>query len=60
MHHIESSLLPSGLVKILDPESPHMTQVTRFIAFSLDMCIYFLISSFYFTCLVLHVVFNFD
>jgi hypothetical protein len=33
MHHIESSLLPSGLVKILDPNSPPMTKITRFTAF---------------------------
>jgi hypothetical protein len=33
MHHIGSSLLPSGLVNTLDPSSPHMTKVTRFIVF---------------------------
>ena len=33
IHHIGSSLLPSGLVKILDPNFPPMTKVTRFIAF---------------------------
>jgi hypothetical protein len=31
IHHIRSSLLPSGLVKILDPNFPPMTKVTRFI-----------------------------
>jgi hypothetical protein len=60
MHHIASSLLPSGLVNILDPNSLSMTKVIRFIVFPcfLDMYIYFLISSFYLTCLVLHVVFT--
>jgi hypothetical protein len=33
MHHIGSSLLSSGLVNTLDPNSPHMTKVTRFIVF---------------------------
>jgi hypothetical protein len=33
MHHNGSSLLPSGLVNTLDPNSPPMTKVTRFIAF---------------------------
>jgi hypothetical protein len=38
MHHIGSSLLPSGLVYTLDPNSPPMTKVTRFIVFLfLDM-----------------------
>jgi hypothetical protein len=32
IHHIGSSLLPSGLVKILDPNFPPMTKVTRFIS----------------------------
>jgi hypothetical protein len=41
-HHIGSSLLPSGLVNTLDPNSPHLTEVTRFIVFLvLDMRIYF-------------------
>ena len=31
IHHIGSSLLPSGLVKILDPNFPPMTKVTSFI-----------------------------
>jgi hypothetical protein len=31
-HHIGSSLLPSGLVQILDLNSPPMIKVTRFIA----------------------------
>jgi hypothetical protein len=34
MHHIGSSLFPSGLVNNLDPNSLSMTKVTRFIAFS--------------------------
>jgi hypothetical protein len=52
---------PSGLVNTLDPISPHMSKVTKFITFLfLDMCIYFLISSVYLTCLVLHVVLTFD
>jgi hypothetical protein len=34
MHHIRSSLLPSGLVNTLDPNSPPMTMVTRCIAIS--------------------------
>jgi hypothetical protein len=33
IHHIESSLLPSELVEILDPNFPPMTKVTRFIVF---------------------------
>jgi hypothetical protein len=33
IHHIGSSLLPSELVKILDPNFPPMTKVTRFIIF---------------------------
>jgi hypothetical protein len=33
IHHIGSSLLPSGLVKILDPNFPPMTKVTSFIVF---------------------------
>jgi hypothetical protein len=33
IHHIGSSLLPSGLVNILDPNFPPMTKVTRFIVF---------------------------
>jgi hypothetical protein len=33
MHHIGSSLLPSGLVYTLDPDSPPMTKVTRFVVF---------------------------
>jgi hypothetical protein len=33
MHHIGSSLLPSGLVNTLDQNSPPMTKVTRFVAF---------------------------
>jgi hypothetical protein len=33
MHHVESSLLPSGLVNIMDPNSPPMTKVTSFIVF---------------------------
>jgi hypothetical protein len=60
MHQIRSSLLPSGLVKNLDPNSPPIAQVTRFIAFSFDMHIYFLVSSFYLTYIVLYVVFTFD
>jgi hypothetical protein len=34
MHHVGSSVLPSGLVKILDPNSPPKTKVTSFIAIS--------------------------
>ena len=33
MHHIRLILLPSGLVNTLDPNSPPMTMVTRFIVF---------------------------
>jgi hypothetical protein len=33
MHQNGSSLLPSGLVNTLDPKSPPMTKVTRFIVF---------------------------
>jgi hypothetical protein len=47
MHHIGSSLLPSGLVNTLDPNSPPMTKVTRFIvSLVLDMRIYSHVSSF--------------
>jgi hypothetical protein len=61
MHHNGSSLLLSGLVNTLDPNSPPMTKVTRFIVFLvLDMCIYFSVSRFYLTCLVLHMIFTFD
>jgi hypothetical protein len=61
MHHIGSSLLPSGLVYTLDPNSPPMTKVTRFIVFRvLDMHIYFPVSRFYISCLVLHVIFTLD
>jgi hypothetical protein len=49
MHHIGSSLLPSGLVNTSDPNSPLMTEVTRFIIFLvLDMHIYSHVSSFTF------------
>jgi hypothetical protein len=49
IHHIGSSLLPSWLVHTLDPNSPPMTKVTRFIAFPvLDMHIYSHVSSFTF------------
>jgi hypothetical protein len=48
-------------VYTLDPNYPPMTKVTRFIVFLvLDMRIYFLISRFYLTCLVLHMIFTFD
>jgi hypothetical protein len=30
VHHIESRVLPSGLVNIMDPSSPPMTKLTRF------------------------------
>jgi hypothetical protein len=61
MHYIGSSLLPSGLVNTLDPNSPPMTKVTRFIIFFvLDMRIYFLVSSLYLSYLVLQLVFTFD
>jgi hypothetical protein len=33
VYHVGSSLLPSGLVKILDPNFPPMTKVTRFTVF---------------------------
>jgi hypothetical protein len=58
IHHIGSSLLPSGLVNTLDPNSPPMTKVTRFIIFPfLDMRIYWFVSSFLpympsFTCYI--------
>jgi hypothetical protein len=53
--------VPSGLVNTLDRNSPPMTKVTRFSVYILflDMRIYFLVSSFYLSCLVLHVVFFF-
>jgi hypothetical protein len=33
IHHIGSSFLPSGLLKVLDPNFPPITKVTRFIVF---------------------------
>jgi hypothetical protein len=53
--------LPSGSVKILDPNFPPMTKVTRFIVFLifryayLFSCIYF-----YLPCLVFHLIFALD
>jgi hypothetical protein len=32
MHHMGSSILPIGLVNIMDPNSPPMTKVTIFIS----------------------------
>jgi hypothetical protein len=50
-----------GLVNILDPNSPPMNKVTRFIYFLFIYAyLFFLISSIYLTCLVLHVIFTFD
>jgi hypothetical protein len=61
MHHIGSSLLPSRVSETLDPNSPPMTKVTKFIVFLiLDMHIYFLVSSFDLSYLVLQLVFTFN
>jgi hypothetical protein len=40
MHHNGSSLLPSGLVNTLDPNSPPVTKVTRFIVFIIFRYVY--------------------
>jgi hypothetical protein len=46
IHHIGSSSLPSELVKILDPNFPPMTKVTRFIVFLIFRYAYlFVVSS---------------
>jgi hypothetical protein len=49
IHYIGSSLLPSGLVNTLDPNSPPMTKVTRFIVIP---CFWICVSIF--MCLVYH------
>ena len=51
MHHIGSSLLPSGLLKILDPHSPPMNKVIRFIAFP---CFQIWASNFLYLVFTLH------
>jgi hypothetical protein len=43
VHHIGSSLLSSGLVNIMDPNSPTMLYLILFLAF--NMCIYFQVST---------------
>ena len=60
IHHIGSSLLPSGLVKILDPNFPPMTKVTRVIV-SLVFGYAYLFTFYlvYLSCLVLHLLFTF-
>jgi hypothetical protein len=59
IHHIGSSLLPSGLVNILDPNFPLMTKVTRFIVFLVFRYAYlFILHLVYLSCLVLQLVFN--
>jgi hypothetical protein len=40
MHHISSSLLPSGLLHTLDPNSPPMNKVTRVIVFLVFRYVY--------------------
>ena len=60
IHHIGSSLLPSGLVKILDPNFPPMTKVTRFIVYLVFRYAYlFTLYLVYLSCLVLHLLFTF-
>jgi hypothetical protein len=60
IHHIGSSLLPSGLVNILDSNFPPMTKVTRFIVFLVFRYAYlFILHLVYLSCLVLHLVFIF-
>jgi hypothetical protein len=52
---LDQVLLPSGLVKILDPNFPPMTKVTRFIVFLVLRYVYlFTLYLDYFSCLVLH------
>jgi hypothetical protein len=52
--------LPSELVKILDPNFPPMTKVTRFIVFIVFRYTYlFILYLVYLSCLVLHLVFTF-
>jgi hypothetical protein len=59
IHHIGSSLLPSGLEKILDPNFPPMTKVTRFIVFLFRYTYLFTLYLVYLSCLVLLLVFTF-
>jgi hypothetical protein len=60
MHHIGSSLLLSELVKILDPNFPPMTKVTRFATFLNFRYVYlFTVYLVYPSCLVLQFVFTF-
>ena len=60
IHHIGSSLLPSGLVKILDPNFPPMTKVTRFIVSLVFRYAYlFTLYLVYLSCPVLHLLFTF-
>jgi hypothetical protein len=60
IHRIVLSLLPSGLVNILDPNFPPMTKVTRFIVFLVFRYAYiFILHLVYLSCLVLQLVFTF-
>jgi hypothetical protein len=60
IHRIRLSLLPSGLVNILDPNFPPMTKVTRFIVFLVFRYAYlFILHLVYLSCLVLQLVFTF-
>jgi hypothetical protein len=60
IHHIGSSLLPSELVKILDPNFPLMTKVTRFNIFLIFRYVYLFTEYLvYISCLVVQSVFTF-
>jgi hypothetical protein len=60
IHHFGSSLLPSGLLKILDPNFPPMTKVTRFIVSLVFRYAYlFTLYLVYLSCLVFHLLFTF-
>jgi hypothetical protein len=57
---LDQVYLPSGLMKILDPNFPPMTKVTRFIVFLVFRYAYlFIVYLVYLSCLVLHLLFTF-
>jgi hypothetical protein len=57
---LDQDYLPSGLVKILDPNFPPMTKVTRFIVSLAFRYVYlFILYLVYLSCLVLYLLFTF-
>jgi hypothetical protein len=57
---LDKVYLPSGLVKILDPNFPPMTKITSFIASLVFRYAYlFILYLVYLSCLVLHLSFTF-